>query len=79
MSTSDTPADPVESGYLRSENDTQNTTAVVVRLPRDLRTALKLRADEEDRSLASLLRRAAKTYLASAAQDGSAQDGGEAR
>jgi predicted DNA-binding protein len=37
--------------------------AVVVRLPRELREALKQRAAEEDRSVASLLRLAARTYL----------------
>ena len=41
-----------------------NEVAVVVRLPRDLRDALKERAATEDRSVASLLRRAARTYLA---------------
>lgn len=38
--------------------------AVVVRLPRELREALKRRAAEEDRSVASLLRLAARQYLA---------------
>jgi plasmid stability protein len=37
--------------------------AVVVRLPRELREALKQRAAAEDRSVASLMRLAARTYL----------------
>lgn len=37
--------------------------AVVIRLPRHLRDALKLRAMQEDRSVASLMRRAARAYL----------------
>lgn len=37
--------------------------AVVVRLPRDLRDALRARAAAGDRSVASLLRLAARTYL----------------
>lgn len=41
-----------------------NEVALVVRLPRDLRDALKERAAAEDRSVASLLRRAARAYLA---------------
>jgi hypothetical protein len=40
-----------------------NDVALVVRLPHDLRDALKERAAAEDRSLASLLRMAARTYL----------------
>ena len=40
-----------------------NEIAVVVRLPRELRDALKARAALEDRSVASLLRRAARNYL----------------
>jgi predicted transcriptional regulator len=40
-----------------------NDVAVVVRLPQDLREALRRRATEEDRSVASLLRRAARDYL----------------
>lgn len=43
---------------------TPNEVVVVVRLPRDLRDALKDRAAAEDRSVASLLRRAARAYLA---------------
>jgi plasmid stability protein len=39
--------------------------AVVVRLPRELRDALKVRAAAEDRSVASLLRVAARAYLSS--------------
>ncbi|WP_344145813.1 hypothetical protein [Nocardioides koreensis] len=42
---------------------TANDVAVVVRLPRDLRDALKLCAASEDRSVASLLRMAARAYL----------------
>lgn len=42
-----------------------NDVAVVIRLPRDLREALKQRAASEDRSVASLLRRAARAYLQS--------------
>ena len=40
-----------------------NDVALVVRLPHDLRDALKERAAVEDRSLASLMRIAARTYL----------------
>ena len=40
-----------------------NEVAVVVRLPQDLREALRQRAAAEDRSVASLLRRAARNYL----------------
>ena len=42
---------------------TPNEVAVVVRLPRDLRDALKDRAAAEDRSVASLLRMAARAYV----------------
>ena len=41
----------------------QNDVAVIVRLPAELREALKARAAAEDRSVASLLRRAARLYL----------------
>lgn len=44
-----------------------NDVAIVVRLPHDLRDALKERAATEDRSVASLLRMAARTYLESEA------------
>jgi plasmid stability protein len=44
-----------------------NDVALVVRLPHDLREALKERAAAEDRSVASLLRVAARTYLDSEA------------
>lgn len=44
-------------------NTTTNDVALVVRLPHDLRDALKARAAAEDRSLASLIRVAARTYL----------------
>lgn len=44
-------------------NTSTNDVALVVRLPHDLRDALKARAAAEDRSLASLLRVAARTYL----------------
>ena len=37
--------------------------ALVVRLPRDLRDALRQRAAVEDRSIASLMRLAARNYL----------------
>ena len=40
-----------------------NDVVIVVRLPHDLRDALKERAASEDRSVASLLRMAARTYL----------------
>lgn len=40
-----------------------NDVAVVVRLPHDLRESLRRQAAEEDRSVASLLRRAARQYL----------------
>lgn len=42
-----------------------NDVALVVRLPQDLRDALKERAAVEDRSLASLVRMATRTYLQS--------------
>lgn len=42
-----------------------NDVALVVRLPHDLRDALKELAAAEDRSLASLVRVAARTYLES--------------
>lgn len=44
-------------------DNTKDDVALVVRLPRDLRDALKARAAEEDRSVASVLRLAARTYL----------------
>ena len=44
-----------------------NDVVIVVRLPHDLRDALKERAATEDRSVASLLRMAARTYLESEA------------
>jgi hypothetical protein len=44
--------------------ETSQDVAVVVRLPRDLRDELKRRAAHEDRSVASLLRVAARAYLA---------------
>lgn len=40
-----------------------NDVAVVVRLPADLRDALKAAAASEERSVASLLRLAAREYL----------------
>ena len=42
--------------------------AVLVRMPQELRDALTQRADDEDRSLASLLRMAARRYLATDSQ-----------
>ena len=42
--------------------------AIVVRLPLELRESLKERAAQEDRSVASLLRLAARRYLAHAPQ-----------
>jgi len=50
---------------LNTEPPTTNDVAVVIRLPYDLREALKGRAASEDRSVASLLRRAARAYLQS--------------
>lgn len=44
-----------------------NDVALVVRLPLDLRNALRERAAAEDRSVASLMRIAARTYLDSEA------------
>jgi len=41
----------------------QNDVAVVVRLPAELRDALKVAAAAEERSVASLLRLAARQYL----------------
>ena len=46
----------------------QNDVAVVVRLPIELREALKAAAAAEDRSVASLLRLAAREYLSKAVQ-----------
>lgn len=42
-----------------------NDVAMVVRLPRDLREALKERAAAEDRSVASVMRLAARQYVGS--------------
>ena len=53
---------PTEGSALNTEA-AANEIAVVVRLPRELRDALKARAVAEDRSVASLLRRAARDYL----------------
>lgn len=41
----------------------RNDVAIVVRLPQGLRDAVKVRAEQEDRSVASLLRRAARQYI----------------
>lgn len=49
------------------QNQTNSITsdvAIVVRLPQELREDLKARAAAEDRSVASLLRLAARQYLA---------------
>ena len=46
----------------RDQHD-QHAVAISVRLPADLRAALKERARQEDRSVASLLRLAAQQYL----------------
>lgn len=46
-----------------SPETNQNDSAVVVRLPHALRDALKAQAAAEDRSVASLLRLAARQYL----------------
>jgi hypothetical protein len=43
--------------------DSGMDAAVVVRLPQDLRDALRAQAVAEDRTLASLLRVAARAYL----------------
>ncbi len=40
-----------------------NDVAIVVRLPQDLREALKARAAAEDRSVASVMRLAARQYV----------------
>lgn len=42
-----------------------NDVALVVRLPHDLRDALKARAAAEDRSVASVMRLAARQYVES--------------
>ena len=42
-----------------------NDVAIVVRLPQDLREALKARAAAEDRSMASVMRLAARQYVES--------------
>lgn len=44
---------------------TANDAAIVVRLPQDLRKALKARAAAEDRSVASVMRLAARQYVES--------------
>ena len=46
-----------------SPDNPQNDVAVIVRLPQELREALKVQAATEDRSVASLLRVAARGYL----------------
>lgn len=43
--------------------DDRNEVAIVVRLPANLRDAIKARAAFEDRSVASLLHLAAREYL----------------
>ncbi|VXB08147.1 hypothetical protein [Nocardioides sp. AX2bis] len=48
---------------MKTTTTTDDVAVVVVRLPRDFRDALKQRAALEDRSLASLLRVAARAYL----------------
>jgi plasmid stability protein len=42
-----------------------NDVVIVVRLPQDLRDALKARAAAEDRSVASIMRLAARQYVES--------------
>jgi len=37
--------------------------AVLIRLPHELREALRERAESEDRSVASIMRQAARSYL----------------
>lgn len=49
-------------------NDRQDDR-VTVRLPRDLLDALKVAADQEERSLAQVIRRAARAYLEDRASD----------
>ena len=44
-------------------NNPAEDVALVIRLPRDLRDALRQRAAAEDRSIASLMRLAARDYL----------------
>ncbi len=46
-----------------SAEDHQHDVAVIVRLSPQMREALKVRAAAEDRSVASLLRLAARRYL----------------
>lgn len=46
-----------------------NDVAVVIRLPHELRDALKQRAAAEDRSLASLMRVAVRAYLEDEQED----------
>lgn len=43
--------------------DTPMDSVVVVRLTRELRAALRAQADDEDRTVASLLRVCARAYL----------------
>jgi hypothetical protein len=50
-------------------DSTLNDVALVIRVTSELRDALKTRAAEEDRSVASVLRVAARSYL---------EDGGKA-
>ena len=51
-----------------TSRDSGMDAAVVVRLPQDLRDALRAQAVAEDRTLASLLRIAARAYLDTAAR-----------
>ncbi|CAB4932745.1 unannotated protein [freshwater metagenome] len=46
-------------------NTSTNDVAIVVRLPQELREALKARAAAEDRSVASVMRLAARQYVES--------------
>ncbi len=49
-----------------------NDTAIVVRLPQELRDGLREQAEREDRSLTSLVRVAVRAYLEAVAPQGHA-------
>jgi predicted DNA-binding protein len=49
--------------------DQANDTALTIRFSRDMYDALKALAEEEERSLAQVIRRAARAYLQDRATD----------
>lgn len=58
------PITSATEGIVLTHDTSPYNVALVVRLPRDLRDELVQRAATEDRSVASLMRRAARAYLA---------------